>query len=215
MGTVWRLMLRELVNQEWKVWLFLPLPLLLFGGLLHSRLEVSPFTIAIALTAFCVMQANLHRRMARRSDGAAGRLASDRPTDGREASGREKLLAIYAMTFVWFVLAAIICNAAWAVYALVVGGGFRLSGPEELTTALAALLAATGISLPLRCWLGDRASVLVSVLFVTGIWSAADIARAVPDALVRSPLPLLAAGAIVFALSWWPAYLGLRRTSGA
>ena len=203
MGAVWRFMLRDLRTQDWKIWLLVPVPLLLFVGLLSARLETSPHAIAIALTAFFIMQANLHRQTARKEGHGSA---------GLPAAGREALLAKYAMAIVWFMLAAIVCNAARIAYALYQGDGFRLSGPEELAGALAALLAAAGISLPLHCWLRERASTLISFLFVVSVWCASDIARAVPDALVRTPLLPLAAGAAVFALSWWPAYRGFRRT---
>ena len=202
MEKVWRLMLQEWRTQDWKMWILVPIPLLLFVGLLHSRLGVSPYAAAIAMMAFFIMQGNLYRQVVRKPGHASAR----REPDGGSASKREALLAKYAMAFVWFMLAAIVCNFAWTVYRLLWGEDFRLPGPEELTAALAALLAAAGIAFPLQYWLRERSYAAICMLFIAFLHASPDIARAVPDVLIHSPLLSLMAGAAVFALSWWPTY---------
>jgi len=209
--TLWRLIWSEIRMQNWTLWIVLPLPLVWFCGTLLPRLNADPYPFVVVLTALMVLLGNNHRQLER----GAGRSAGSLPPAGRGAAGHEALLAKYAMVFVWFILSAVVCNAAGAAYMLFRGADVRLSGPDELAWALSALLIAAAVFYPLHYWLRGKfahvCAALMAVLTVMG----PSVAPSVPDALVRSPLLPLPVGAAVFALSYWPAYQAFRRSSNA
>ncbi|OUM97535.1 MAG: hypothetical protein A9Z00_09715 [Thermobacillus sp. ZCTH02-B1] len=129
MQRVWRLILRELRTQDWRIWLVLPLPLIVFFGpvetLLGALPGAGPYAAAIVLTAYFVMLANNHRELVRKPD----REPEDRPSAGHEA-----LVAKYAMTFIWFILAAFACNVVGAA----VAASHARAGPDRVRAVLLA-----------------------------------------------------------------------------
>jgi hypothetical protein len=199
MRQVWRLILRELGTQDWRIWIVLPLPLIVFFRPVETLLGAGPYAAAIALTAYFVMLANNHRKLVRKPD---------RGPEDRPPAGHKELLAKYAMTFIWFLLAAFACNAAGAAPVLFGQTDVRLSSPEELAVSLSVLLLAAGICLPLHILLKEKfIMVNVGLLAVLSVYGPS----ALPDVPAGSPLPMLALGLAALALSYWPAYLASRR----
>lgn len=205
-----RLIWSEIRTQYWTLWILLPLPLIWFSGTLMPRLHADPYPFVMALTALMILLGYNHRQLERK----AGRIADGLPPAGHRA-GHEALLAKYAMVFVWFILSAAVCNAAGAAYMMYRGAEIRLSGPDELASALSVLLLAAGVCYPLHHWLRGKFVHVWAALSGALIVAGPSMVRSVPDALLRSPFLLLSVSAAAFALSYWPTYLVIRRTSNA
>jgi hypothetical protein len=202
MKTVWHLVMKELKTQDIRLFLLLPLPLIFFYAMLQPIFQTGAYTIVIVLMTYFLLAGNNHKQLDYKFD----RIILSLPV-----TRHEMLLSKYAMVIVWYILAAIICNAIGTVYMLYYQMDIRLSSPMELALSLSAVLLIAGIYYPLY-YLFDRKFLYINIFLFTVMFVAGpSISRSVPEIVVRFPLMLLPISVAVFALSFWFSFLIFQR----